>query len=97
MNGAVDTLILGCTHYPLLYDLINDVLNYSVTLIDPGKETAKYLQAFLLSAGLAAETDNRPSYRYYITELTNDFTSVARYFLGEDISDELETYPLESL
>ena len=38
MQEGIDTLILGCTHYPLLYDLINDVIGYSAVLIDPGKE-----------------------------------------------------------
>ena len=41
MKEQIDTLILGCTHYPLLYDIFNELLDYQVTLIDPGRCAAR--------------------------------------------------------
>lgn len=63
----IDTLILGCTHYPILYDIIYDVISEiaerPVTLIDPGRETAAYVKNQLVQEGLlhAPREEDQPS------------------------------------
>ena len=49
MKEQIDTLILGCTHYPLLYDIFNELLDYQVTLIDPGRCAAGSVRDLLMS------------------------------------------------
>ena len=54
-QAEVDTLILGCTHYPILYETINRVLGYRVTLVDAGKEVARWAQQFLSAEDLLSD------------------------------------------
>lgn len=89
-DEKIDTLILGCTHYPLLYDIINEVLDYQVTLIDAGATAAQQVQADLLEAGLLATEGHTGSTRYRVTDSAENFMEVARHFLAEDISATLE-------
>ena len=49
MKENIDTLILGCTHYPLLYEIFNRVLDYKVTLIDSGSCVARYVRNYLMT------------------------------------------------
>ena len=81
----IDTLILGCTHYPLLYDLINKTLDYEVTLVDPGREAAKGVQSYLTVNGLLSSREEEGCCRYYMSDNAEDFCRVANIFLGEDI------------
>lgn len=80
---GIDTLILGCTHYPLFFDLIGDVLEYKVTLIDSGAAAAKAVQAALLERGLLAGEPHEPVTEYYVTDAVEGFREVARHFLGD--------------
>lgn len=82
---GIDTLILGCTHYPMLYDIINETLDYSVTLVDPGRETARRVQAFLTMHGMLSSRETGGQCRYYMTDSAEDFCSVASIFLSDDI------------
>ena len=81
----VDTLILGCTHFPLLYSVINDVLEYQVTLIDPSKETARFAQRFLSENDMLSESGNQASCRYFVTDMPEGFAAVAEKIMGMDL------------
>lgn len=83
----IDTLILGCTHYPMLYDIINRELSYSVTLIDPGHETAKAVQSYLTVNSLLCESEAPGRHSYFMTDSAEDFCSVASVFLSADIRE----------
>lgn len=93
----IDTLILGCTHYPLFYDLVNEVLEYKVTLIDAGAAAARELQAALAGAGMTAEEDREGTARYYVTDQPEGFVEVARHFLGGEFSGTVEYVDIQEI
>lgn len=80
--AGVDTLILGCTHYPLLMPVIAALMGPDVTLIDPGRETALEARRLLGAAGLLREGESGTA-RYYVSDTTESFARLSRQFLGE--------------
>jgi len=83
-GNGIDTLILGCTHYPVLRDLIQEVLP-GVTLVDSARETAKVLQALLAGKGLLKSGETRGSRRFFTTDAPQKLTELAARFLGHDL------------
>jgi len=79
---GVDTLVLGCTHYPLLSDVIAQVMGRSVALVDSGAEAAAALQALLAEREALAEGSG--GVRCYTSDRAADFQRLASLFLGED-------------
>lgn len=93
-KGGVDTLILGCTHYPIMKSVISSVMGDSVTLIDPGAEVARYVGEYLKSNELMS--DNKcGSNKYFVSDSTEDFGKIAGLFLGKDISDIVKQIDIE--
>ena len=80
--AGVDTLILGCTHYPLIAPIIADLMGPEVALIDPGRETALAARDALASAGLLRE-GRAGTARYYVSDTTESFAQLSDWFLGE--------------
>ncbi len=80
-DAGVDTLILGCTHYPLIAPIIGDVMGPDVALIDPGRETAKYAKRALASSGLLNPDGGRAE--YYVSDDVESFHRLSEWFLGE--------------
>ncbi len=86
----VDTLILGCTHYPLLKNVIADVMGDNVTLIDSGEETAKAAFKMLTEQGLLS-TDSTQipgpegEHKFYVSDVPEKFSLVATRFLGRAV------------
>jgi glutamate racemase len=81
----IDTLVLGCTHYPLLEGVIREVMGGEVYLVNSAKETAKEVQR-VLDAGLARGKLANPaakngSYRFYVTDNRERFIKVGERFL----------------
>ncbi len=93
----IDTLILGCTHFPLLYDILSDVLQYKVTLIDPGAAAAAHIKALLCEEGILSQGEQSGTTRYYVTDTVEGFAEVAQYFIGEDVSKNTITVDLSSI
>ena len=95
---GADTLILGCTHFPLLALIIGDLLGDGVTLIDSGAATAGYIRDLLRQTGLENPRAEGGIQRYFISEHTETFARTARLFLGMDITAEfaLAELPLET-
>ena len=81
-QAGVDTLILGCTHYPLIAPIIADLMGPEVALIDPGRETALAARDALASAGLLRE-GRAGTARYYVSDTTESFAQLSDWFLGE--------------
>ncbi len=89
---APDALVLGCTHYPILSDVIQQTVGEDVTLIDSGEATAEEVKAFLKEKALA-NTDQISYNRerrlcddldhFYVTDAAERFAHVAERFLGE--------------
>lgn len=83
--AGVDTLVLGCTHYPLLKPLLTHVMGQNVRLIDSAQETARELQR-ILAGGLAAPAGNPSYHRWAATDDVARFASVGSIFIGESTS-----------
>ncbi len=94
--AGVDTLVLGCTHYPLLMDVISDYMGAGVTLIDTGEEAARSAAARLLEQNQLNDPDRAGFRRYYASDSAEDFAATAALFLGKDISDRVERVAIEN-
>ena len=94
-EAEIDVLIMGCTHYPLIRDVIGDIMGPDVELIDPGAETVTELQKHLGQNADFAEKEGSGSCRYFVTDCADDFASVASLFLGADVLDSVERITLE--
>lgn len=86
---GIDTLVLGCTHYPLIAPVIGKILGNGVTLIDAGAESAKATRA-LLTAQDALATRERGESHYYTSDRVDGFARLASLFLGEDITGQVQ-------
>ena len=81
---GVDTLILGCTHYPIISKVISDIMGDGVTLIDSGRETAIGIKMMLEKLELLSDRQHGGSAEYFVTNNPDAFDSVAKVFLGEE-------------
>lgn len=87
IDAKVDTLVLGCTHYPLLTGVISYVMGEGVTLVSSAEETAKDLYRVLVESNLLrSETDKAPTYEFLATGATDQFEVLARRFLGPEVA-----------
>jgi len=94
-RAGVDTLILGCTHYPLLRGVISRVMGDGVTLIDSGAETAKLVAEDLGLRGLLSQRGDDGSIRYFVTDSVDGFSSLASRFLESPVHGMVEQITLE--
>jgi glutamate racemase len=93
VDAGCDTLILGCTHYPLLTGVISYVVGDGVTLVSSAEETAKDVYRVLHDEGIAcAETLSTPAHRFRATGDPAVFAELGRRFLGPEIGS-VETAP----
>jgi glutamate racemase len=83
--GGVDTLILGCTHYPLLTGVISYVVGDEVTLVSSAEECAKDVYKLLVARDLMREGGD-PAYRFLTTGAPDEFESIGRRFLGPELA-----------
>ena len=81
----IDTLILGCTHYPLLKDVIDSVLHKSVTLIDSGEATALSAVQLLEERGLCNQSALKPNMQFFVSDIPHKFAEVGERFLGQKL------------
>jgi glutamate racemase len=82
LAADIDTLVLGCTHYPLLKPLLRDVLGADVRLIDSAEETAAETARTLDAAQLSAASDADPVYRFIASDDPLQFLQLGQRFLG---------------
>jgi glutamate racemase len=87
MDNGIDTLILGCTHYPLLSGLLQLELGPDVVLVSSAEETAKDLYATLLGTGLQRDEDGPPVHEFLTTGEPDRFQRVAEVFLGPELGE----------
>jgi len=87
MEANVDTLVLGCTHYPLLTGVISYVMGEGVTLVSSAEETAKDLYRTLVENGLLRAQSSTPAtHRFLATGDAKAFETLARRFLGPEVT-----------
>lgn len=87
--AGVDTLILGCTHFPLLAPIISQELGDSVTLIDSGRETATLCTKLLREADALAQRDGGTA-QFFVSDQPEGFSRVAEIFLGKSVRETVE-------
>lgn len=90
-----DTMILGCTHYPVLRGVIGGVLGSGVTLIDSSREAAAAAQNFLSREGLLASKTTGGSCRFYVSDYSEDFARLAGILLEQPIEGNIERVDIE--
>ena len=86
----IDTLVLGCTHYPLLRSTLQRLLGDEVTLVNPAYETALELRGLLKRNQLEREGDASPEeekYQFYVSDLADKFTSFATAILPGQVKE----------
>ncbi len=84
-SSAIDTMILGCTHYPLLTNVIQDVMGETVEIISSGDETAREVSALLYHNELLYTGNRQPNHTFYTTGEENRFKQFAVQWLGQNV------------
>jgi glutamate racemase len=85
LDKGIDTLVLGCTHYPLLKQMLQEVVGPQVLLVDSAQETAKTVAAQLEELHLLHQTTPAQPPRYFVTDIPDRFVRVGGAFLGEEL------------
>jgi len=86
-ENDIDTLVLGCTHYPLLKKTIQTVIGEDVTLIDSATATAIEVKKYLEENGLLRQDNPHPEYKFYVSDVPDKFAPVAERFLGRRVDN----------
>lgn len=81
----IDTLVLGCTHYPLLKKVIKKVMGGDVRLIDSAKQAANYVKETLSREGILASGGKKGKCRFYVSDEPARFAGIGERFLGQKI------------
>jgi len=81
-SKKIDTLILGCTHYPMLKGVIRAVMGRSVVLVDSGEEAAVTIKRILESSGSINNERSKTEPKFYVSDDPEKFSEVGRRFLG---------------
>jgi glutamate racemase len=84
---GIDTLVLGCTHYPLLRPLLGGVAGSAVQLVDSAETTATHTAALLARLGLLNPGNVPPAHQFYVTDVPQRFRAVGERFLGQPLDD----------
>ena len=84
-ESGADTLILGCTHYPIIAPIISKIMGPQVTLIDSGREGARATAERLRQEGLLAESGSG-TITYYASDGVESFDELSRIFLGSEVA-----------
>ncbi len=87
-NENVDTLILGCTHYPLLTEIISDIMGVGVTLLSPGALAAEEAKSYLEENQLLSNKQCGSS-KFFVSDSVENFTSLGSTFLGKPIESKV--------
>ena len=95
-EAGVDTLILGCTHYPLLKKMIGDFVGDSVTLIDPGKLTAIAAATALDDLGISSGRSTGGTTRFFVSDTPDGFAKQERLFMGSEAGGPVEQIAIET-
>ena len=87
---GIDTLVMGCTHYPLLRSTLREIMGDKVNLVNPAYETALELKALLEEKGLANDSQDIPAkgkYQFYVSDAANKFRRFANTILPIGVED----------
>lgn len=87
IDSKIDTLIMGCTHYPILEDTIKRVMGKEVTLINAGKTVAKAVKNYLYKKDML-NTNKNGEYKFFVSDKTTTFEQTAERLLGKKIDEK---------
>ncbi|MCF8294701.1 MAG: glutamate racemase [Bacteroidales bacterium] len=85
---SMDTLILGCTHYPIIKNQIRKFFNFKVRVIDSGQIVAHQIKDHLLESGLAS-TAGKAEHQFFVSDYTEMFEKISEMFFEEKITLQL--------
>ena len=94
--AGVDTLILGCTHYPLLEAAIARYMGEGVRLISPGQEVARFLKKKLNDNNRHSEVKDERQYSYFVSDSVEQFEELGGIFLEKEIDGQVQRINIES-
>ncbi|MCX6825832.1 MAG: glutamate racemase, partial [candidate division Zixibacteria bacterium] len=83
----IDTLVLGCTHYPLLKKIIAKVMGHKVRLVDSAEETAREVAEALTQNNLLQTLSDEATHKFYVSDVPDRFSQIVRQFLGYSINN----------
>lgn len=89
-KSKVDTLVMGCTHYPLLNNVVQNIMGDKVKLVNPARETAFELKETLETLNIANAKDKKGSYNFYVSDNPKRFVKVGETFLNRRIEKILK-------
>lgn len=87
IEAGCDTVILGCTHFPVLKGAIKNILGDDVVLIDAGTSTAEAIADFLNAKDLQNDQDKSGELKFFVSDKTDNFKNVASLLLGKKVED----------
>ena len=88
--AGVDTLVLGCTHYPLLTDVIRAYMGENVVLVNSGAACARQVARMLAETDALSDCTEGGTRRYFVSDRVEGFSDLASIFLGEDVHGDVE-------
>lgn len=95
INEGIDTLILGCTHYPIIKEVIKNNLGFKkIVLIDPGQVESENILKFLKDKKMQNQQKTKGRVKYFVTDVTKRFKTVAEMFLDDKIHGSLKKVSL---
>lgn len=97
MERKIDTLILGCTHFPLLSDVISRILGDEVTLINSGAATAERCEALLMEREMLTDSEKAGRCRFFVSDQPYNFTRIAEMFLGRAVGEDVRQVNMEGM
>jgi glutamate racemase len=95
LRQGIDTLILGCTHYPLLKDVFQEVTGKGVTLVDSAQEVARQVKKILQEQNIQRQGGS-PEHCFFVSDSPEEFAHIARLFLGKEITNNLREVNLSN-
>lgn len=89
-EDGIDTLMLGCTHYPLLKRVIGGVMGPDVTLVDVGEQCARRVAGTLRERGSLTGPGRTGRCRFFVSDSVEGFSGLASIFLQRDVTEDVE-------
>jgi glutamate racemase len=89
-NKKIDTLIMGCTHYPIIKNIIKSILGTKINLVNPGESVAKEMSDYLIKNSMLNSQKTIGKRSYFVTDYTEHFIKVAEMFLGDRIKNNIK-------
>ena len=86
-DQSIDTILLGCTHYPALASLLQELVGPEISIVDSATTCAEKLSDLLIQQELSQEASHRGSYQFFVSDSPDKFRILGKYFLDESLSE----------